>query len=157
MAEPRRRECVLILKRIVDAPIERVWRAWTDPAELGQWFVAGEDHVVHFCDVDLRIGGLFHVGFGPPGQPPFVENNRYTEIVRPTRLAWVGEITVDGEVVKVGEGGGIDFVDLGEGKTQVVITTVGDEDAWRHAEGWIANLNRLQRFLAGELAEVADG
>jgi uncharacterized protein YndB with AHSA1/START domain len=148
MAKPRRRECVLILKRIVEAPIERVWRAWTDPAELGLWFVAGDDHVVHFCEVDLRIGGLFHVGFGPPGKPPIVEMNRYTEIVRPTRLAYHGEMTVDGKVVTVGEGGGVDLVDLGGGRTQVAITSVGDEDTWRHGAGWVSNLNSLERFLA---------
>jgi uncharacterized protein YndB with AHSA1/START domain len=154
MVEPRRRECVLILKRIVDAPIERVWRAWTDPAELGQWFVAGDDHVVHFCDVDLRIGGHFHVGFGPPGRPPFVEKNRYTEIVRPTRLAYHGEMTVDGKVVMVGEGGGVDFSDLGDGRTLVVITNVGEEDIWRHGAGWIPNLNSLERFLATAMTEA---
>lgn len=155
MKMPRRGECILIFKRVVDAPIDRVWRAWTDPAELGKWFVAGDNHVVHFAEVDLRVGGYFHVGFGPPGQPPFVEMNRYTEIARPTRLAWRGEMTVDGEVVQVGEGGAIDFIDLGDGKTQVVITSVGEEDIWRHGERWIPNLSSLERFLAVAPSEVA--
>src|SRR5215469_3228130 len=67
---PNAIECTLILKRVYDAPIDRVWKAWTDPEELGKWYVAGTDHVVHFCEADVRIGGLYRVGFAPPGQTP---------------------------------------------------------------------------------------
>lgn len=28
-------ECRLVLKRIYDAPVERLWKAWTDPAHSG--------------------------------------------------------------------------------------------------------------------------
>ena len=41
-------ESTLVLRRIYDAPIARVWQAWTDPKELARWYVAGADHVVGF-------------------------------------------------------------------------------------------------------------
>ena len=89
-------ECSLILRRIYNAPIARVWRAWTEPTELGRWYVAGSDHIVHFCEADVRVGGTYRVGFGPPGTTPYVETGRYTEIVPPTRLAF-------DEIVTLGE------------------------------------------------------
>src|SRR5580658_5544468 len=90
MEKRSRTECILVFRRIYGAPIERLWRAWTDPAELGRWYLAGDDNVIYFAEVDLRVGGRFRVSFGQPGKPPYIETNRYTEIVRPMRLAWEG-------------------------------------------------------------------
>ena len=58
-------ETTLILRRTYDKPVERVWRAWAE--ELGQWYVAGDDHIVHFAQADFRVGGTYRVGFGPAG------------------------------------------------------------------------------------------
>jgi len=148
MEKRSRMECVLVFRRIYDAPIERLWRAWTDPAELGRWYLAGDDHVIHFAEVDLRVGGRFRVSFGQPGKTPYIETNRYTEIVRPTRLAWEGELTVDGRQVPGGAASVVELIDLGGGRTELVLTNTGDEDLWRHREGWIPCLNSLDRLLA---------
>src|SRR5258706_12422188 len=81
-------EWILTLKRIYNLPVARLWRAWTDQSELGKWYVAAGDHVVHFCEADVRVGGSYRVGFGPPGKTPYVETGRYTEIVPMRRLAF---------------------------------------------------------------------
>ncbi len=50
----------ITLVRIVNAPLERVWSAWTDPEELKQWW--GPDNVtIPECEVDLRVGGRFYI------------------------------------------------------------------------------------------------
>ena len=47
-------------ERVYDAPVEKVWQAWTDPAMLKQWW-GPNDVVIPECEVDLRVGGKFHI------------------------------------------------------------------------------------------------
>jgi uncharacterized protein YndB with AHSA1/START domain len=148
MAEPSKTTCVLVFRRVYDVPIERLWRAWTDPDELGRWYLAGDDHIIHFAEVDLRVGGRWKIAFGPPGKEPYVETNCYTEIVSPTRLSWRGQLTTDGREIPGGEASVLELVDLGGGRTELILTNTGDESLWRHGEGWIPCLNSLERYLS---------
>ena len=68
-------DSTLILKRVYDAPVERVWRAWTNEKELAKWYVAGFDQVVHFAEADVRTGGTYRVSFGAPGKTPCIESD----------------------------------------------------------------------------------
>ena len=53
----------VLITRIFDAPRERVFKAWTDPAEIAAWYGPGE----HFTTprekirVDLRVGGRYEL------------------------------------------------------------------------------------------------
>lgn len=43
----------------VEATIDRVWRAWTTPADIVQWNAASDDWHTTAATVDLRPGGAF--------------------------------------------------------------------------------------------------
>jgi uncharacterized protein YndB with AHSA1/START domain len=48
----------LEIKRLIKAPRDRVYAAWTDPTQLKQWF--GPDNVqTHDLVADVRVGGTF--------------------------------------------------------------------------------------------------
>ena len=48
----------LEIKRLIKAPPDRVYAAWTDPAQLKQWF--GPENVqTHDLVADVRVGGTF--------------------------------------------------------------------------------------------------
>jgi uncharacterized protein YndB with AHSA1/START domain len=48
----------LEIKRVINAPRDRVYAAWTDPAQLRQWF--GPENVrTHNLVADTRVGGKF--------------------------------------------------------------------------------------------------
>jgi uncharacterized protein YndB with AHSA1/START domain len=50
----------LTLERVFDASREEVWKAWTDPETLKQWW--GPDNVtIPECEVDLHVGGKFYI------------------------------------------------------------------------------------------------
>jgi uncharacterized protein YndB with AHSA1/START domain len=138
-------DCTLILRRTYNAPVARVWRAWTDPAELGKWYVADSDHIVHFAEADVRIGGTYRVGFGPPGTTPYIETGRYTEIVPMTRLAFAESVSLNGEVMQ-GTSNIVELRDVGAGRTELVLTCTG-ENSWRSGEGWTPCLQSLAAFL----------
>ena len=148
MAE-QKTECTLVLRRIYDAPVERLWRAWTTADELGLWYLAGEEHVIHFAEVDLRVVGGYRVGFGPPGETPYVETGRYVEIAPMTRLAFDAGVTLgeDGGQALAVERMVVEFIDLGDGRTQIVLTDTGP-DSWKSGAGWLPCLESLARHLA---------
>jgi uncharacterized protein YndB with AHSA1/START domain len=49
----------LTVETLVRAPIDRVWRAWTTPADITQWNAASDDWHTTSARVDLRTGGSF--------------------------------------------------------------------------------------------------
>jgi uncharacterized protein YndB with AHSA1/START domain len=58
----------LVIKRIVDAPLELVWRAWTDPEHVKRWW-GPKDYVSPDCRIDLREGGQYVFAMlAPPEQ-----------------------------------------------------------------------------------------
>jgi len=58
----------LELKREVDVPPRLVWRAWTEPELLKQWFTPAPWRTTA-CEIDLRPGGKFRtVMEGPNGE-----------------------------------------------------------------------------------------
>lgn len=52
---------VIEVEGVIGAPVARVWQAWTDPADLKQWF-GREAGSVTKADADVRVGGrwCFH-------------------------------------------------------------------------------------------------
>ena len=48
----------LVVTRIIDAPIDMVWKAWTDPQLVMRWW-GPKDYTSPTCKVDLREGGRY--------------------------------------------------------------------------------------------------
>lgn len=137
-------ESILTLKRIYNVPVARLWRAWTDEAELGKWYVAGSDHVVHFCAADVRVGGTYRVGFGPPGATPYVETGRYTEVVSLRRLAFEETVWFEDRRIHTHHTI-VEFNDIGP-KSQIILVSLGAE-SWRTGEGWTPALENLAKYV----------
>ena len=144
MSEKNAVESVLTLKRIYDAPVARLWRAWTDQTELGKWYVAGSDHIVHFCEADVRVGGSYRVGFGPAGTTPYVETGRYTEVVPMKRLSFEETVSFEDRRIHTHQTI-VEFHDLNP-NSQIVIISLGSE-SWRTGEGWTPALESLAKYL----------
>lgn len=48
----------LEISRAFDAPLDKVWEAWTVPEEIMKWW-GPEDFTCPVCEVDLRVGGKY--------------------------------------------------------------------------------------------------
>ena len=48
----------LVVTRIIDAPIELVWKAWTDPEHVMKWW-GPKYYTSPSCKIDLREGGIY--------------------------------------------------------------------------------------------------
>jgi uncharacterized protein YndB with AHSA1/START domain len=84
------KENELLITRTFDAPRELVWRAWTDPALITQWWGPG-GYSVPFCTLDFRVGGLFHLHMCGPDGMTYPCRGTYQEIVEPERIVYSGE------------------------------------------------------------------
>src|SRR5471030_1424415 len=78
-----------------------------------------------FCEADVRVGGTYRVGFGRPGTTPYIETGHYSEIVPLKRLAFEETVTFEDKITG-GSENVLDFKDLGDGRTQLVLACTGE-------------------------------
>jgi uncharacterized protein YndB with AHSA1/START domain len=88
----------LFIERTFDAPREAVFKAWTDPDILMQWFGPREWPLVH-CTVDLQVGGVWHYCMRGPDGTESWGRGVYKEITPPSRLVYADSFSdADGNV-----------------------------------------------------------
>jgi uncharacterized protein YndB with AHSA1/START domain len=146
-------ETVLHMTRRFEAPPERVFDAWTDPALLKRWFHAGPDWTTPEADVDLREGGRYRLAMRTTEGEVHAVVGEYKEISRPDRLVytWAWESSENAEMgtetlVTV------EFNGEGDG-TAVELTHTGfpsENSRDQHAHGWEGCLANLERLFAGD-------
>jgi uncharacterized protein YndB with AHSA1/START domain len=106
------------IERVFDAPIARVWRAYTDPELIAQWWGRGNKLEIERMEVE-RGGHWRFVEHGPEGSHGF--EGRYREVTPMERVVqtfeWDG---MPGHVaVETAE-----FTDLGDGRTKITTTSL---------------------------------
>ena len=88
------------IERLLDAPCERVWRAWTEVEHLVHWW-GPKGFTVSHCTVDLRPGGMMHYCLRMPEGGEMWGRFVYREIVPPEKLVWVNSFSdKDGGVTR---------------------------------------------------------
>lgn len=76
------------LTRLFNAPREAVWKAWTDPDRLRQWWGPKGFRWVK-ADLDFRPGGIFHYCLRSPSGGEMWGKFRYHEITPPERMVFI--------------------------------------------------------------------
>lgn len=72
----------ITVETFVDAPLARVWSAYTTPADIRQWNAASDDWHTTEATVDLRVGGQFSSRMeAKDGSMGFDFAGTYTQIV----------------------------------------------------------------------------
>lgn len=77
----------LLLTRLIDAPPEKLYRAWTEPALLKQWF-APHPWTTPEAELDVRPGGANLVVMRSPDGNDFPNRGVYLEVVPNQRLVF---------------------------------------------------------------------
>jgi len=82
----------LILTRIIDAPRQNVFKAWTEPELLKQWF-APAPMTTPVAEVDLRPGGANFIVMRDPQGNEMPCRGVYLEVVKDERLVFTDAYT----------------------------------------------------------------
>jgi uncharacterized protein YndB with AHSA1/START domain len=79
-----------------DTKPNNVFKAWTDPQKLKQWFQANENWTTPVAEMDAREGGKFRLGMQAPDKDmPYVATGIFKEVKVPEKLvfswSWEGQ------------------------------------------------------------------
>lgn len=77
----------LTLTRLIDAPREKVYRCWTEPALICKWFTPPPWKTIR-AEMDLRAGGSSNIVMQGPDGTEFPNRGIYLEVVKNERLVF---------------------------------------------------------------------
>jgi uncharacterized protein YndB with AHSA1/START domain len=142
----------IVISRVFDAPRELVWKAWTDSAQVAQWWGPnGFSTTIH--EMDVRPGGVWRFVMHGPDGVDYKNRIVFREVVPPNRLVYTHDDDGEGAI---GEFlATVAFVDVG-GKTEVTMRSLFPSKAERDRvveehgaiEGGKQHLARLAEYLS---------
>ncbi|MGE0878775.1 MAG: SRPBCC family protein [Acidimicrobiia bacterium] len=77
----------IVLCRVYDAPREKVYRAWTDPDAVAQWF-GPDGFTCTVLEMDVRVGGRWRFIYDGPDGTRWDNRITYLEVVENERLVF---------------------------------------------------------------------
>ncbi|MEL6678377.1 MAG: SRPBCC domain-containing protein [Pseudomonadota bacterium] len=148
------------IERDLDAPIDLVWRMWTEPALFKQWY-GPNGMSVPTAEMDLKVGGTRKVCMRMQSPDRSMEmwfTGVYKEISAPGRLVYTESMCdADGTIMSPQAMGMPDgfpdvtevIVDLTEvdGKTRMVMVHVGVGEGTAGAGGWTQAFDKLAALV----------
>lgn len=123
----------------VNAPIEKVWETYTQPAHITQWNAASEDWHSPKAENDLRVGGNFSYRMeAKDGSFGFDFGGTYDEVENHKKIAYT-----------MGDGRRVSVEFKPNGDSTEVSTVFDAEDqnpVEMQREGWQAILNNFKNY-----------
>jgi uncharacterized protein YndB with AHSA1/START domain len=149
----------IVIERVFDAPLELVWKTWTEPERTKLWW-GPKDFTCPFAKSDFRVGGEYLYAMRDAGGKDYWSGGVYREIVPmerivatdhfadehgkkvpPSHYGMEGEWPTDDLVVTV------TFEDLG-GKTKLTLHHAGFPAAdMGETQGWNESLDKFAEAL----------
>jgi uncharacterized protein YndB with AHSA1/START domain len=151
-AAARKPDVDVTVARVLDAPRDLVFKAWTDPKQLAQWW-GPAGFTSSRCEVDSRPGGHMVIQMHAPDGAVYCWTSTFRQIDAPKRIVFTSSVAdVDGELLFEG----LHTVTFEEqsGKTRLAVhslvhavTPVGAEKLKGMPEGWSQTLERLANVV----------
>jgi uncharacterized protein YndB with AHSA1/START domain len=146
----------LKMEVMIDAPLKKVWQAWTDPDIILQWIGSDPDGKGLNAKLNVRIGGTYEIHFMNSDLAEHTCYGVYNDIVEFSRLhfswRWKSEPDVESQVsillIPAGRQTMMQFEHQG----------FGYQSAHSYAEGWKGAFFKLNRALKKTDSEMpSDG
>jgi uncharacterized protein YndB with AHSA1/START domain len=152
------KEQELVLIRVFDAPRELVFRAWTDPKRVAQWW-GPHGFTNPVCELDPRPGGAIRIHMRAPDGNVYPMTGVYQEVVEPERIVFTSAALDDKgnpmfEVLTT-----VTWAEQG-GKTKQILRARVIKMSPQAApyiagmeQGWTQSLERLTAYVAAQSKE----
>ena len=138
----------LQIKRFINAPRSRVYAAWTDPAQLKEWF-GPEDVRTRSINADMRVGGKYRWDVITQDGEEWAAFCEYCELVPEKKIVFTWQWDNDEDWKNRTSLVTIELFDR-RGGTELRLKheqLPSEESRDRHSDGWNSLLNRLEQFV----------
>ena len=145
----------LTLTRVIDSPPEKLYRCWTEPELLKQWFCP-KPYTVSLAELDVRPGGASRIVMRSPEGMEIPCPGIYLEVVPNRKIVTTDAYTSAWEPSeKPFMTAIVTFEDLGDGRTRytAIARHWNEEDKKSHEamgfhEGWGKAADQLAELAA---------
>ncbi len=143
------------VSRTFEAPLELLWKAWTEPEHFMKWY-GPKGFTAPTCEIDLRVGGRHLWSMLSPDGKQMYSTGSYKEVVPMERLVYTDSFSdAEGNVTSPAKMGIPTTMDVtvtfvhSDGKTTVTVSHVGYGASAEHAGmGWEQAFEKLAAVLA---------
>ncbi|MCX2576023.1 SRPBCC family protein [Pedobacter sandarakinus] len=132
-------ETEIVTRRLINAPRELVYEAWTNPNHLKNWW-GPKGFTNTFEQFDLKVGGRWRFVMHGPDKGNYQNECEFTEITPPELLAWQRISKPIFQVVAI-------FEEVGLNKTNLIFKMVFDSPE---------ECNKLKTFVVDKNEENLD-
>jgi uncharacterized protein YndB with AHSA1/START domain len=144
----------VVITRLFDAPRALVFRAWTDPKQMAQWW--GPHHFTNpVCEIDARVGGAFRIHMRGADGVVYPMVGTFSEVVPPERLVFTAQAQDHAGTPLLESVTTVTFEEQG-GKTKLTVQAravglapVAPQMLGGMEAGWTQSLERLEALVAG--------
>lgn len=150
----------LILRRVLKAPQELAFKAWTSAEHIPQWMQPEPGMSVPSAKMDLRVGGKFRIQMQQEDGEYFTAVGEFREVKAPEKLVYTWDWEKDGSGDDFGEVEGnptlitVEFIKRAD-RTELILTHTRFDTVTRrdnHIRGWGRIVDSLAEFLEKEEA-----
>jgi uncharacterized protein YndB with AHSA1/START domain len=146
-------ERTVTLTRVFDAPRELVWRAWTEPKHLAQWF-GPRGFTSSVPELDVRVGGALRIVMHGPDGNDYPMEGVFRAVVAPERLVF-SNIAVDKDGNHLLEGETTVILEAQGAKMKLILHTyakglvpIAPQMLAGMEAGWSQSLDKMSDLMA---------
>jgi uncharacterized protein YndB with AHSA1/START domain len=136
---------MITVQALINAPIEKVWEAWTKPEHITKWAFASEDWEAPAAENDVRTGGRFKTVMAAKDKSSsFDFTGTYTDVKENELIEYDMDTEKEGDTPRHVK---VEFVELPKG---VHVTESFDpENVYPHEQqqaGWQSILDNFKKY-----------
>jgi|SoiMetStandDraft_2_1073263.scaffolds.fasta_scaffold33321_3 uncharacterized protein YndB with AHSA1/START domain len=147
-------EGTVTISRVFDAPRALIWKAWTDPKTMAQWF-GPRGFTNPVCELDVRVGGKLRIVMRGPDGRDYPMKGEFREVIAPERLVFSNVATDnDGNHLLEGETA-VTFAEK-DGKTTLTmkayavgLVPIAPQMLAGMEAGWTQSIDKLEALVGG--------
>jgi len=142
-------ELTLQISRVLKAPRDEVYKAWTDAKVVSQWFAPTNEFTTNVTELDVREGGRYRIEMHAPDGDTYTVTGEYVKVTPPERLVftWAWEHSDDDAAMLIT----VELAARGN-TTELALTherLPSENSRDLHNEGWTGCLDRLVELMNG--------
>ena len=152
MEQPKIKE--VYLTRVINAARELVYRVWTEPEHLAQWW-GPRGFSAPVCEADVRPGGNIRIHMDHPAFPDHWMTGTFHEVVAPEKLVFSFKAFVNQDGIAMLEGVNSITFEEEHGNTKLTVHAAitkaapGMEMALAGMnQGWSESLDKMEEYIA---------